>query len=1662
MTAAAEARGGASIQRGRAGRHARKKTLLNIHKLRGTEKMDERGLLYQELRSHLLDRSFLRAAKLDRKHIMSILQSQGGSMAEELSHALREYPAPAMGHQESGGALKRFDTRDIVSIAKKYVPELRDEPAEGWVYHCYKGLLHQLYPHMEQPEDWEERSAGRFLVLQIMRSAFSWERKVLPFDPTREMDLLSDQEVTADGFTSEYIHMHKLIRSRYVHEFARIGIDITPFNTLGHIGGVHYVAMHMARQLYKAGVPVDLALMSGAAATHDVGKYGCRSWEARRVPYLHYYYSSECLRSFGLNKIEHIAANHSTWDLELENLSVESLLLIYADFRTKSDRNSDNQEVVHFYSLKDAFQVILNKLDNVDQAKENRYRKVYAKLKDFEDYMVELGASPELPEDLSEVKDPEIHTVKREMALLGGFQVIDQLKYDAIQHNIALMSRFNSQEDFASLLENARSARSWNDLRTYMSILGEYFTYMTENQKSMTLQFLYEVLSNRESDIRDQAASIMGSITARYSIEYNKELPDDALRPAIAETNVNLFRETLDRILDPGYKYTRQHQIWIMGTAGPYINSTLANCGQQRRPRFLQVVQDAFSQAVNSAGPGKKEAPVIALLSGMEIMDPEFFTEEMKLTLNQAFLQIYGKLSRSVDFLILELIGRIDGLDAGLDIQDRDEEFLRLLDVSGPSADVTARLSTMFLDNLKTSTPWVVKKANISFMLMSMDELTEDHCIQIATHFANLLKVSETVAVRRRAGEALVEIMDRIPYGARNEVAVELINALDLGDYQFTKYIPDYLGILLFYLKQEELDETLDEMEERMLVRGESTAIAILRTCGVMLQNMDRFIPEGMEEDKTIKARRMRILYLILKGFGSYRDVMSREAFNTIGELYGSGRLTLVQKNRLFRHSAKKLMLMIDEKEESELDFYNDAAALNQIYRFINQFQSDGGGFRVGGRRKSAFFPGTFDPFSLGHKAIATTIRDKGFDVYLALDEFSWSKNTQPHMLRRQIIQMSTADQENIYLFPEDIPINIANPDDIAKLKSLFKDSDLYIAVGSDVVKNASSYRIAPGENTIHSLNHIIFDREVKRPTERGNLTTAPDDQPYPIQGEVVHLSLAKYYEDISSTRIRENIDLDRDVSTLVDPMAQSFIYENSLYSREPTFKHVLQARSIRISSYQPGQYIDVESLVTGEMARKGFDPRRDEEFLENEKTHSVYIENTGKSGKVIGVAAARRVSSERLLDVVKDPAVAARIRKDAAGRIAVIGLFYYGSKRGTSNLSQILLTEIMARLLEKDYTYCLYIPVDEAGMNPATLDAFRHQGFVNISGDHDNPVLAVDMRAPIVLFRDVETVIKNPFNKSLKVQKALDSAHMRLLHTFNELFPGKLIMSFNTSAVYSKIIDLVAKENGVTTVPGTVKDRGPYISVPFGKALSGVLVPNTVTKELHTGKYFTPELQGFQVREARNYSKIENQVKTIKSFGRDVILIDDLLHKGYRMKSLLPIFQSQGVNIRKIVVGVLTGNAKDQMTLQGKSVDAAYFIPGISIWANERDCYPFIGGDSVDPSPGEERSWDASINFIMPFTSYSFVGRTDRDATFRYSMTCLENALEIMKALEADYQERFGKKLTLGRLGETIKSPVRPEIGRGMSYDMNLAPSTFIESNIVEARRMHMIKTNR
>ena len=119
-----------------------------------------------------------------------------------------------------------------------------------------------------------------------------------------------------------------------------------------------------------------------------------------------------------LENIGNVAVNHSTWDLELNSLSIESLILIYSDFQVKNNAAGEMQ----LFSLKDSFDVILNKLDNLDEAKTVRYQRVYQKLVDFESYV----------QAMTNGSEPEV-------ALFDQAELLAEYKYEGIDESIYTM-----------------------------------------------------------------------------------------------------------------------------------------------------------------------------------------------------------------------------------------------------------------------------------------------------------------------------------------------------------------------------------------------------------------------------------------------------------------------------------------------------------------------------------------------------------------------------------------------------------------------------------------------------------------------------------------------------------------------------------------------------------------------------------------------------------------------------------------------------------------------------------------------------------------------------------------------------------------------------------------------------------------------------------------------------------------------------------------------------------------------------------------------------------------------------------------------------------------------------------------------------------------------
>ena len=193
-----------------------------------------------------------------------------------------------------------------------------------------------------------------------------------------------------------------------------------------------------------------------------------------------------------------------------------------------------------------------------------------------------------------------------------------------------------------------------------------------------------------------------------------------------------------------------------------------------------------------------------------------------------------------------------------------------------------------------------------------------------------------------------------------------------------------------------------------------------------------------------------------------------------------------------------------------------------------------------------------------------------------------------------------------------------------------------------------------------------------------------------------------------------------------------------------------------------------------------------------------------------------------------------------------------------------------------------------------------------------------------------------------------------------------------------------------------------------------------------------------------------------IKSFGRPVVLIDDLLHKSHRMNKLGPILRANGVDVKEVLVGVMTGNAMDRMEAANTKVESAYFLPTLELWLNERDCYPYIGGDSLESAGKRGIRRGASANLVLPYIRPGFLSRAkDENAAYLYSEVCLKNARRILAALQEEYQRVFERKLTIKRLGEVMTIPRIPDVDRGISFDENLEPTVFIDNDLERLARL-------
>ncbi|MBR5741994.1 MAG: cytidyltransferase-related domain protein, partial [Firmicutes bacterium] len=389
---------------------------------------------------------------------------------------------------------------------------------------------------------------------------------------------------------------------------------------------------------------------------------------------------------------------------------------------------------------------------------------------------------------------------------------------------------------------------------------------------------------------------------------------------------------------------------------------------------------------------------------------------------------------------------------------------------------------------------------------------------------------------------------------------------------------------------------------------------------------------------------------------------------------------------------------------------------------------------------------------------------------------------------------------------------------------------------------------------------------------------------------------------------------------------------------------------------------------------------------------------------------------------------------------------------------AQLLLSEVLAQSLADGCIYAIVRFAD--GLSPEQEELFRRQGFVRREGNL--PLMEVDMRAPSVLIRNMEDMFQEPISLDPRVLSAIENGHRKLQHALTGLDPGSLVLTLSNEVIHQRLLEKITAFNNVPITPTNPRVLGECMCVPFGKLLRGRIIPNTVTMTIHTDKVYEPDLETYKIEAFPFYPPIPSQIRTIKSFGRSVILVDDVMHPGHRMRTLDPLLKAENIDIRMVLVGILSGHGRDLMREWNRPVDGAYFIPTLKRWFVESTIYPFIGGDTVRRATYPVPGLQAAINHILPYAAPTFLRDCPHSAVFELSKACLESARDLMLALEQAYREHYARNLTLSRLSEAVNLPLCPDKGSCLAYDSNLPASVYIANDLEQLLRESHVWTER
>mgnify|MGYP000311448834 CR=1 FL=1 len=124
------------------------------------------------------------------------------------------------------------------------------------------------------------------------------------------------------------------------------------------------------------------------------------------------------------------------------------------------------------------------------------------------------------------------------------------------------------------------------------------------------------------------------------------------------------------------------------------------------------------------------------------------------------------------------------------------------------------------------------------------------------------------------------------------------------------------------------------------------------------------------------------------------------------------------------------------------------------------------------------------------------------------------------------------------------------------------------------------------------------------------------------------------------------------------------------------------------------------------------------------------------------------------------------------------------------------------------------------------------------------------------------------------------------------------------------------------------------------------------------------------RLRENLKGASGQKKIKLVKRLE----VVDAFLHSGNRLKVLDPLFRREELDIRQVLVGLMSSRGRDLMTAKGREADSVYFVPDLRAWFVESTMYPFIGGDTVGHEEPSVPGLTPAVNLILPYAFPAFL----------------------------------------------------------------------------------------